>query len=814
MNGGHRAQLLRPPVAVRTVAADTSEDLDLSSTPSAPRAPYRTAIVICLRDGRPVGEFVLAVDETQRIPAETLRAAFATGFQPASPRIAASGPVPSISVVINTCAQPQAVLRGVRSVLACEPGPLEVLVVENRPDGSPVQAALEQAFDSTAPVRYVAEPRVGLSPARNAGLAAARGDVVAFTDDDVEVDAAWLRWIGAAFASEPDAACVTGLILPADLESSEQLRMEQFAGFGKGYERRVFRASEQTSPLFPFAAGEFGSGANTALRADVARALGGFEPSLGAGTPARGGEDLDLYVRVLIAGYALVYEPAAMIHHHHPPGIGRLRREVFGYGVSLTAMLAKQVADGYGPAIARRAGAGLKFVRDPDSRKNVRKPADYSRSLDWLERVGMAFGPAAFALSRRRARRAGGVSDDPPYRPTWVGELQLADPLPPVAVPPRDDGGRYDRARLLVRRGSSVLGFISVPARDGAVPADALEQAVAGLRADAADLEPVAAGAARPGRVSIIVCTYDRPAGLSRTLSSILRVDWDEFEVVVVDNAPDRPGTRTAVQELGDARIRYVPEPVPGLSAARNRGVAAALGEIVAFTDDDVVVDRGWLRALAAGFERGPRVACVTGLVPAGELDTAYQAYFDDKVKWSETLHPRLYDLGANRGPSPLFPYANGDVGAGANFAVRRSVFESVGDFDEALGAGSPAEGGEDLDFFARLLLGGWQIAFEPGAIVWHEHRRDRRSLRSQMHGYGAGLTAYACKHLLFGRAAPAVVAALVADRQNGPRARELPPIMAEIPEMRIAELRGMLAGPWAYVRGRRGVRARAASGR
>jgi GT2 family glycosyltransferase len=383
-----------------------------------------------------------------------------------------------------------------------------------------------------------------------------------------------------------------------------------------------------------------------------------------------------------------------------------------------------------------------------------------------------------------------------------------------MAVPPRPDGGRYDRARLLVRRGSSVLGFVAVPVTDGGVPAAVLERAVTDLRADDPGTEAVAAGGDRPGQVSVIVCTYDRPAGLSRTLASILKVDWDEFEVVVVDNAPDKPGTRAAVQELGDPRLRYVPEPVPGLSAARNRGVASSEGEIVAFTDDDVIVDPGWLRALAAGFERGPRVACVTGLVPAGELDTAYQAYFDDKVKWSETLRPRLYDLNDNRGPSPLYPYANGDVGAGANFAVRRSVFESVGDFDEALGAGSPAEGGEDLDFFARLLLAGCQIAFEPGAIVWHEHRRDRGALRSQMHGYGAGLTAYACKHLLFGRAAPAVLAALAAGRGNGPHVQELPPISAEIPEMRIAELRGMLAGPWAYIRGRRDVRARTAKGR
>ena len=143
--------------------------------------------------------------------------------------------------------------------------------------------------------------------ARNAGIAVAHGEIVAVTDDDVLVDRRWLEWIGRAFASEPDAACVTGLTLPGDLETESQVFIEQFAGFGKGFERRVFRLSTPTSPLSPFAAGEYGSGASTAIRRGVMWELGGFDRDLGAGTIARGGEDLDLFIRVLLAGHAIVY---------------------------------------------------------------------------------------------------------------------------------------------------------------------------------------------------------------------------------------------------------------------------------------------------------------------------------------------------------------------------------------------------------------------------------------------------------------------------------------------------------------------------
>ena len=400
----YKARALDAPAAVRPVEViGEPHDVDVART----GAPYRSALLVAMAAGRPLGTALVDTGGTAVVPADVARHALSAAIAlpqhlPVSDGIV---PLPTVSVVVTTCAASADALTTVASVLACRPAPVEVIVVENRPSRSDVSRALTTRFPGDPRVRYVEESRQGLSWARNAGLAVARGDIVAFTDDDVRVAEGWIRWIQHAFASESSAACVTGLIMPAELETRAQVLLEQYAGFGKGFARRVFRASEPTSRLFPYAAGEFGSGANTAVRADVARTLGGFDAALGAGTPACGAEDLDLYVRLLLAGHAIVYEPGALLWHRHPDTAARLRREAFRYGLSLSAMLAKLALTGHGRAIAARVWAGLRFLRDPTSRKNERKGTSYPWTLDLWEYSGMLLGPLAYLVSRRRTAR-------------------------------------------------------------------------------------------------------------------------------------------------------------------------------------------------------------------------------------------------------------------------------------------------------------------------------------------------------------------------------------------------------------------------
>jgi GT2 family glycosyltransferase len=249
--------------------------------------------------------------------------------------------------------------------------------------------------------------------------------------------------------------------------------------------------------------------------------------------------------------------------------------------------------------------------------------------------------------------------------------------------------------------------------------------------------------------MTIVVCTRDRADFLRDCLRSVREASYHPLEILVVDNAPSGNETRDLVAALAreDPRIRYTCEPRPGLSAARNHGLAQARYDLVAFTDDDALVDPGWPAALATGFASDPAAVCVTGFVPAGALDTWSERYFDARYSWSEVAEPRRYDLASNRLPVRFYPFCAGIFGTGANFAVRRGPVIDAGGFDPLLGAGAPGLGGEDLDMFLRLILAGGRICYLPAAFVWHRHRSDPDALGDQIYSYGHGLGAYLAKH-------------------------------------------------------------------
>jgi GT2 family glycosyltransferase len=294
----------------------------------------------------------------------------------------------------------------------------------------------------------------------------------------------------------------------------------------------------------------------------------------------------------------------------------------------------------------------------------------------------------------------------------------------------------YRRARILLRNGSDPIDFVEADIVDGAVTLEL-----------PSPIRPVIAPRISPlPAISVVLCTRERPDDLAGALASLRTVDYPDFEIVVVDNAPVTDATQRVVEAAADPRIRRVVEPVAGLSNARNAGLAAARHDIVAFTDDDVVVDPYWLHGLARGFDRSDHVVCVCGMVPSGELRTAAQAYFDQRVSWAATLAPRAYSLAEPPPDLPLFPFQVGIYGTGANFAVKRSAATALGGFDEALGAGTSTKGGEDIDMFFRLVAAGHTLVNEPAAIVWHRHRSDGAALLVQARGYGLGLGAWLTK--------------------------------------------------------------------
>ncbi len=312
-------------------------------------------------------------------------------------------PPPAATVVVTTCGSSERLNRTIRGVLAQTYPRFDVVVVDNRPRTSRVRQTLEAAFPGDTRLRYVAEERQGLSCARNRGAAEAGSPVVAFTDDDVDVDPEWLGNLMAGFEGD-DIACVTGLILPLELETAAQRLLEEFGGYSKGFERRTWdnRANRLHHPLYPYTVGAFGSGANAAFRVAALAEIGGFDESLGAGTPARGGEDIDIYVTCIERGYRIAYEPAAIVRHAHQRGMDEIHQKLHDYGVGLGAMLTKHLVRDWSTfaAMLVRAPWGLGHLLSRSSSKNAGRSADFPSSLARAELAGVLHGPAAYRRSR------------------------------------------------------------------------------------------------------------------------------------------------------------------------------------------------------------------------------------------------------------------------------------------------------------------------------------------------------------------------------------------------------------------------------
>lgn len=313
-----------------------------------------------------------------------------------------------ITVVVATRDRPSLLAECLESLRAQTLRPARLVVVDSAPAGEATRRLLGGPCGEGVVYRRTRAP--GLALAHNVGLEEVETPLVAFTDDDVIAEPDWLARLVGGFGAAERVACVTGRIVPRELETRPQVWLDRYAAFDKGGERRVFDLAEHrpADPLFPFAAGALGSGANMAFDVEVLRAMGGFDPALGAGTRARGGDDLAAFFEVLMRGHRLVYEPAATVRHRHRADYPGLRRQVFGYGVGLTAYLTKCAVDR--PSVLRaalpllpRAAAHALGRRSP---RNARVPDDFPRELSRLERVGMLVGPVAYLRSRRAAATA------------------------------------------------------------------------------------------------------------------------------------------------------------------------------------------------------------------------------------------------------------------------------------------------------------------------------------------------------------------------------------------------------------------------
>jgi glycosyltransferase involved in cell wall biosynthesis/GT2 family glycosyltransferase len=303
------------------------------------------------------------------------------------------------------------------------------------------------------------------------------------------------------------------------------------------------------------------------------------------------------------------------------------------------------------------------------------------------------------------------------------------------------------------RLGDEHAGVGIVSRRNGRVVGFALHALVPGVSLGPDDVEalldpsPVASNATRapgPARPSLTVaiCTRNRTDLLRDCLTGLLALDDQPDEILVVDNAPTDDRTRALANELG---VRYEIEPCPGLDFARNRVLTASCTDIIAFVDDDVVVDRYWLESLRAVWCEHPDAGMMTGQILPFELETAAQIAFEERGGFRGGNETICYE-GQHRSGDPIYPYGPGMFGAGANMSIRREVALRLGGFDEALDTGPPLPGGGDIDMMHRVLRSGFALVYEPRAVVFHRHRRDWTGLRKQYDSWGRSLMAFAAK--------------------------------------------------------------------
>jgi GT2 family glycosyltransferase len=222
---------------------------------------------------------------------------------------------------------------------------------------------------------------------------------------------------------------------------------------------------------------------------------------------------------------------------------------------------------------------------------------------------------------------------------------------------------------------------------------------------------PFAADAERE-MISVVVCSHNGGRTIAETCEALLALDYPDYEVIVVDDG-SRDETAAIASEYG---FRVISTENRGLSAARNIGLHAASGKIVAYLDDDAYPDKHWLQYLAHTFattqyaavggpniappDDGPIAACVAR-APGGPI------------------HVLVSDDEAEHVP-------------GCNMAFRRDALLEIGGFDESFRVA-----GDDVDACWRIQEQGWKIGFSPGAMVWHRRRNSVRAYLRQQRGYG-----------------------------------------------------------------------------
>lgn len=220
--------------------------------------------------------------------------------------------------------------------------------------------------------------------------------------------------------------------------------------------------------------------------------------------------------------------------------------------------------------------------------------------------------------------------------------------------------------------------------------------------------------------ISVIICTHNRASLLSDSIQSFFAMDLEgiDYELLIIDNA-STDQTRRINQEwvLPQNTMRYIYEPQPGLSHARNTGIKQAKGEIIAFVDDDIYFDTQWLKGIVKVFESHPEIACVGG--------KSIPKFEGKKPEWITDQLLTIYGSTNSGDKEKLMNFPEHPFGL--NMAFRNDVFGLVGFFNPKLGRKKTSLlSCEEVDLFYRINQAGLKTWYTPHAIIWHRIPSER----------------------------------------------------------------------------------------
>lgn len=577
----------------------------------------------------------------------------------------------------------------------------------------------------------------GVSPTRNVAAESSSCDILAFLDDDATAVPGWIESLIAPYEN-PNVLGVGGVANP-DWQHPGEPRWFP-ASFNW-----VVGCSHSGIPDSPHELRNF-IGCNMSVRRSAWQAIGGFSNELGrVGSNTAGCDETDFCIRLKAELDGIIlHAPTAVVDHTVPTS-----RQTVRY--FMTRCFSEGVAKGQ---ITNQVGSNV--LGDEKRHLTRTMPQEFLGGLSHTFRgdlYGVArssmivLGTAATGLGFARSVLSQAITGNAPtLRPSRkrVIPQSTVDFVPSRVVVidlDQPDHAAFEVSDVPVfavaRRGSQLLGVVPnasassvAPLRD--TPARASIEAEIGHTASRT--------------IAVVIATRDRTESLERCLTSLAASTTDADQVIVVDNAPSGAETRHMIERWnndGRFSVTYTQCDRRGLANAHNAALPLVTSDVVAFTDDDVLIDPLWIDQIKHGFDLSSDIVCVTGAIMPAELDTWPQQWAEDASRFNKGFEPSIFDTSTNRPADPLFPFTAGTMGSGANMAFDSEWLRANDGFRSELGAGTIALGGDDLRAFYDVVMSGHRLAFNPDAIVFHHHHRTGQAIANQSYGYGSGLTAF-----------------------------------------------------------------------